>query len=502
MKLFWTITSFLVLPLAILSCSEKLEQPDTDITGPSVLPTVPEPETPEWEEGQYGKDFIWNDARIPQIKICVAKDVWDRFLENCDSNPCTSGYFKCSVVFQNEVIKDSVTVAALRLRDNTDLFYKGQDFRPEGTAGQKHGESTAWNMSNYELSFTKFSSKLAHTLRAVDGIILKSCRNDPSYSRERYCHDLCKRIGLWTAPRNSFCRLSIHVTGDASPVYLGIYQMIEPVNSSYVTDRMEHFRWTAGNTWKCNTGANLSIITESSFTTDTGTGMASPYMLVNNHNTFGTAKSQLKEFIRKINTLSRNDFHTWIQEVCDVRLLMYTFAVSAVTGNWEDYWNMGQNYYMYFNTTHLSDYKVYFIPHRFDVSLGNIRIDYMMDPARQNPYTWGKQSSTLMVRLMSYPDFRQMYTEALESLISEDHGHFNKESGPHSIKSYMYRISFYTANDTGKMNSAKDMTAPWSNSYGYRYNLTDPDSEYNFFKVRDEVIRQAILEESISSTHN
>ena len=114
--------------------------------------------------------------------------------------------------------------------------------------------------------------------------------------------------------------------------------------------------------------------------------------------TFEDAKAQLQDFIAKLNGKSDESFKKWISEVCDVELLMRTYAVNVAVGMWDDMWNNGNNYYLYFNSLDKLNYKVFFIPYDYDNTLGTSNC---YDPAKQNPTQWGG-----MGKLMEPSPFR------------------------------------------------------------------------------------------------
>ncbi|MBR2129106.1 MAG: CotH kinase family protein [Bacteroidales bacterium] len=62
------------------------------------------------------------------------------------------------------------------------------------------------------------------------------------------------------------------------------------------------------------------------------------------------ASSQLSDFIGRLNSLRDTKFKAWFASVCDIRLLLKTYAVITTAGIYDDYWNAGNNYFLYFNS--------------------------------------------------------------------------------------------------------------------------------------------------------
>lgn len=466
--------------LTAISCRDKIE-PEIPLP-PDVNPddSISTSE-PSWPENECGTSYVWDDDVIPEFHINIDGKQWNKILEAYDKNPDISSFFKCDVIFDKNGVRDTIKNTGIRLFGNADAC------RPEGAAGEKHNsEDPQWNFSNYELNFTYFVNKESHSLRKVNAVYLKSCYNDPSYARERYCYDLYKRAGMKIIGQNLYCKVNIHVEGDAEPAYLGIYQMIEPVSKDYITERSRVFGKTEGNLWKCGRGASL---TPSSATAgvDMGKGEDFNYMLMTNQADFSAAVKQLSGFSENVQKLKNDEFYAWIKGVCDVELLMWTYAINVTVGMWDDYWNTGNNYYLYFNDSNEGNYKVFMIPYDFEMSLGNSRRTVMPNPAVHDPYNWGRNSNPLISRLLYFPEFKKMYTEALETLIMPEAYLFQHEISSAIISDLMYQVSFYTKNDTGLNMNAKDRTAGWSSHPEFK--LADPASNDNFFRIRSESIK-------------
>lgn len=482
MKVNKIIISIMAAAIAACSC----ERIDNDPVDPGTEPTPEKPEqkpdTPSWPEDQQGKSYIWDNVSIPEICIHISETNWNSILTSHDRNHNLTPYFSCNIYFDKDGAKDTVKTAGLRIRDNAN----GK--RPEGSNGDRHSKTdTKWNLSNFEIDFDYF--KTGRTLRNVTGILLRSCVNDPTFARERFCHDLFRRFGIWSIPHNTYCRLTIKVEGDAKPAYLGIYQMVEPVDQAYINDRVDKFKGSEGFLWKCSEGAFLRS-DNVQVAADNGKGESKMYLLMNNQDKLSNASAQLKDFITKLNTLQGKAFQGWIISVMDVKMFLKTYAAICTVGMYDDYWNNGNNYFLYFNSFNTDSYKVSFIPFDFEKSLGNNETKGSTgDPAVRDPYQWGRTTAPLMARLLQYEEFREVYTEALYELTLPEAYLFNNADNIYIIRDLMYQVRDYTKNDTGTCMKPTDATAAWSTNK--RYNLTQ-ENEYNFFQVRSESIISVI----------
>lgn len=433
-----------------------------------------------------GVGYVWDESVIPEIRVSVTKDEWDALLARFDEYPDNADYFHCDVTFTKGDEVTSVTDAGIRLRGNSSRR------RPEGTAGQKHNAvGTDWHHCHFGINFRKFHKDDGHTVKGIRKVNLKWFKDDPSYVREVYCYDLFRRSGVWTASFDTYCRLWIHVEGDAQPAYYGVYEMIEPVDDRFLKRREQALSGSKGNLWKCGwdrSGAFLNTI-DASFALDENTGRQVNYEYKGDAENYAAALEQFKDFIAKLTGKSDESFRKWIQEVCDVELLMKTYAVNVAVGMWDDHWNNGNNFYLYFNSMDKFSYKVFFIPYDYDNTLGtSSNCGIINDSGRQDPFNWG-DGGLLMERMMKIDEFRDVYAKALEELIDPANGLFHIDASIGRISAWQNMVSPYISNDTGEDMSVSDNPAGWGNHPEYR--LLDRGSN-NFFSVKAGSIRSVL----------
>ena len=435
-------------------------------------------DTPKDDSGdKYGFERVYNSGEIPEIHITVPLDQWNTLLDNFDQNAKTKQYVSCDVKYSDSNGSVSVKDAGLRLRGNTSRR------RPEDSPQHVAGE-TSWHHCHFSLNLDKYTKDSAHKIRGMKKMHLKWFKDDPNYVREVYCYDLFQRFGIWSAPHSTYCRLWVKVQGDPKEAYFGVYELLEPIDTRFVKARTEGgFGKADGNLWKCRWPATLNS-THADFGLDDGTDREYTYELKSDDNDFNAAKEQLQDFILKLTGKGEDSFYQWIQEVCDVPLLLRTYAVNVTVGMWDDYWNNKNNYYLYFNTTDKFNYQVYFIPFDYDNTLGTSQ---GMDSGRQDPLNWGDNSNPLIYRLLKFDEFRQIYKDALLKLVGENEGLFYYTASIQRIKDWQERIREYVPNDTGEDCEIYDAPAPWGNKDEYR--LLTPGT-FNFFQVRTQTIKQ------------
>ncbi len=429
------------------------------------------------EPVKEGYDYVWDDKAIPEVHLSVSLDEWNRLLALYDANSFTTQYVAATVTF----VKDGETTVI----DNVGLRLKGNTSRrrPEGWYGQQHQrDNTDWHHAHFGVNLRKYADDDAHTIQGVRKLHLKWFKDDPMYVREMFCYELFRRAGVWTAVRDNYCRLWIHVEGDSQEAYYGVYELLEPIDKRYVKDRKSRFGASNGFLWKCRNSAAGLNNPNGDIWYDDDTDDRHAYTLETETGDFDSARVQLVDFMNKLTNLSDSEFYTWIQEVTDVDLLLKTYAVNVAVGMWDDYWNNANNYYIYFNGKGLTGYKFYFIPYDYDNTLGtSLRCGVQDDAGRQNPLKWGNDNNRLIARILRFNEFKVKYVAFLKELIDAKNALMDRASSQARIRSWQQRIEPYIDNDTGEDTAIEDKPAPWGN-HG-EYNLLRNNSD-NFFTVK------------------
>ncbi len=432
-------------------------------------------------------EYVWNEETFPEITLTVKESVWNEMLKTYDQNSRTKQYFKGNIKWTNGTDTYEFEDAGWRLRGNTSRR------RPEGNGGEMHNKTNPdWHHFHTQLNFRKYIKDSAHTINGVRKMYLKWHKDDPMYVREMYCYDLFRRYGVWTAINDIYCRLWIHVEGDARPVYYGVYEMQETVDDEYLEVRKHLFGSDKGNLWKCSYTsdgpATLKYDTDAHkdhlFGLDQDTDQEWTYELKTENLSFSSAKAQLIDFMHKLNTKSGQELHDWLGEVIDIPLFLKTYAVNVTVGMWDDYWNNGNNYYMYFNAGGTEGYKFYFIPYDYDNSLGTSQ-DCMRlsDSGRDTPLKWGTNAQhPLVYKIIQFEDYKALYVSYLKELIDPAAGYFDYASSTARIRAWHNKIADYVENETGEDMVIEDRPAPWSNHGEYRL----LEESNNFFKVKAE----------------
>ena len=430
--------------------------------------------------GHAGLSYIWDENVIPEITITMSVEEWNNFLAAYDQNPNNKDYFYCDITYKKGTEIHKVEKAGVRLRGNTSRR------RPEAhrNDGKHVTDGADWQHCHFGVNLRKFVKDSNHEIKGIRKFNLKWFKDDACYVREMFCYDLFRRAGIWTAAFDVYCRLWVHVEGDSKPAYYGVYEMIEPYDDKFLAKRENLFGSTDGNLWKCsydshgpadlkNANANMGEDNNRDDFT---------YELKETGGNFESAQAQLKDFMLKLNGKGEESFYKWIKEVCDVELLLRTYAVNVAVGMWDDLWNNGNNYYLYFNSLDKYDYKVFLLPYDYDNSLGTSNC---YDAAKQDPYNWGDRG-ILIERLMKFDEFKKIYRDELKRLVNSSEDLMYPPTAIQRVKNWQSKIQNYISNDTGEDMKIEDKPAEWG-SWG-NYSLMS--SNNNYFTVKAQTINR------------
>ena len=428
-----------------------------------------------------GYDYVWDDEAIPEVHLSVSLDEWNRLLSLYDANAYTTQYVMAAATFVKDGETTVIDSVGLRLKGNTSRR------RPEGGHGQMHQrDNTDWHHAHFGVNLRKYVDDDAHTIQGVRKIHLKWFKDDPAYVREVFCYELFKRAGVWTALRDNYCRLWIHVEGDSREAYYGVYELMEPIDKRYLKDRKDRFGASDGYLWKCRNAAAGLNNPGGDIWYDDDSDDRHAYTLETQTSEFDNARAQLIDFMNKLSNLSDSEFYTWIQEVTDVDLLLRTYAVNVAVGMWDDYWNNANNYYIYFNGKETSGYQFFFIPYDYDNTLGtSLRCGVQDDAGRHNPLQWGNDNNRLIARILKFRDFKAKYVLYLKELVEARNALMDRRSAQARIRAWQERIAPYIDNDTGEDTVIEDKPASWGNHS--EYNLLETGSD-NFFNAKAATI--------------
>lgn len=446
--------------LALLcSCGKE---PDDPIVTPPDPVVDPDP---------YGLAYVYDSSVLPEIHVSITEYEFQTLLKEYDKDSDTKKQIHCDIVYDKGGEQTVINDASIRLKGNTSRR------RPMTDDGR-------WHHCHWQVNFRKFVKDDEHTLHGARKIVLKWCKDDPTYVHEMYSYDMFRRMGVWTGANDVYARLFMKA-GKGKEAYLGVYNMIEPIDEQYLKARADRFGSAKGYLWKCSYGADLRDKGKS-MGPDLDDGNDYIYELKTQTDDFAKAKAQLLDFMTKLNTLSGKEFQNWIMAHCDTELLMRTYAVNVAVGMWDDYWNNTNNFYIYFSGSGDS-YKFYFIPYDYDNTLGtSADCGVQTNSGTHNPFEWGNSgTSPLIYKVLQISECRKAYSDALLEMAEPSNALLYYISSRIRIQNWHAQIADYVANDTGEDNTIADRPASWGNHGEYRIFTT---SDNNFFRAKCESI--------------
>lgn len=455
----WSVAVALLMTGCIAVCPIEPE-PDDPPTGDSVPQEPPAPDTTNLDPSKRNLAYLFDTSSLPEITIAVTEKDWNTYLSNFDKWENNGLYVPAEFTFgkgNRTFRRDSV---GLRPRGNTSRR------RPEGKHGDLHRDGAQWHHAHFGIRFTKYDS--GERFFGCDRLILKWHKDDAAYCREVYCYDLFHRFGVWSAPYASYCRLSVYIKGDAKPVYMGVYAMVENPRKGWLDDHMKsgYIPDNEGNIWKASWGADLSNADKSRMGISDDYGQVNPvYDLKTNKSQLAAAQQELVDFINGMTPLKSgsSELQAWLEQHMDVDLFLRAYAVNVMVGMWDDYWINQNNYFFYFDSNH----RFYFIPFDYDNTLGTSGLG--VNPGTQDMLHWGSLNGDriLMRKVMSIPDFQERYKGYIRELASSDEL-FAKAGSQARIRLWHNMIRPYVDNDTGEDTSIEDKPASWGQHPNYR----------------------------------
>jgi hypothetical protein len=299
----------------------------------------------------------------------------------------------------------------------TFAFKRGLDSVTVDSVGFRFRGNTSRDAAkkSFKVSFNTF--RRGQKFFGLEKLNLNGEHNDPSIVRSKIGWDLFRSVGVPSSRAN---HVRLYINGE----YFGLYVNVEHVDEQFL---QREFGSDAGNLYKCLWPADLAWLGSDPELYRQSGADRSPYDLRLKDDQF-EGYDDLVHLIDVLNHSSAADFPSAIEEVFNVNGFLRALAVTALTGSWDSYWFLKNNYYLYSNPdTGLFEY----VPYDFDNIMGIWweGIYPGLDWTTRNVYAWGHPDAgevrPLADRILSVPEFRSRYTLYLRRLLS---GSF--ETGP------------------------------------------------------------------------
>lgn len=330
--------------------------------------------------GQKSDDSwkLYNDTQVAVIQITMDQTALDYMFANVNSD----SIHYARVHFRNKYIDETIDSVGIRLRGNTSRDSKKKSFK---------------------LEFNGFIK--GRDFYDVENLNLNGEHNDPSIIRSKLVWDLYSKIGM-NASRASHA--AVYINGN----YYGLYISVEHIDEEFIQKRFED---DEGNLWKCLYPADLVYKGTNPELYKSIEGGRRAYDLTTNEDE--DDYSDLARLINNINNIT-TAFQDSLEKTFSVEEFLKYVSIDVLTGCWDDYWFLKNNYYLYHEP---SKDLFHWIPYDTDNSFG---IDWFnTDWANVNPYTYSKMGGSgekrpLIEKILTFADYRNLYTHFID-FISE-----------------------------------------------------------------------------------
>lgn len=384
---------------------------------------------------RFSKKFssFFNPNIVHRFRVIFHEDEWKKMLADIRKNKRTEIMRRAGFVREGSSAADTrVVIPNIGIRISGNTFSRRPPWQGDWDKRKGRFIKTKWKIS-FVKRFKK-SDKRRPRHWDVRGLKLKNEHSDYTFRNEAYCFHLFNQAGI-LAPRFTWARFTLEITNRnfRTNVCLGLYKVFEPIDKAFVAKRFPD-KSAGGNLYKCLWQAyGPADLTPHSIKHPRAIGVEDPdngyhpaYDLKTNKKK--NEHAALKRFIRRLNTLQGKEFERFIQNHFEVDLFLRTLAISVLSGMSDDYWNMGNNYYLY-HDRHTDRWT--FIPYDYDNTFGRLGLaqgnadkapTYHRHIDRYGPTSAykvaGRQSARPLVnKLLAIPRFRTLYHTYVDHLI-------------------------------------------------------------------------------------
>lgn len=319
-------------------------------------------------------DLLYDDSQVAVIEITVAPEDLLWMYEHVTSD----SMHVATMHFTNAYIDETVENVGFRLRGNT---------------------SRQSAKKSFKLSFNTFEP--GRKFYDVEKLNLNGEHNDPSIIRSKLAWDHYQKTGMATT-RAAHCAVYIN------DVYYGLYISVEHIDEEFLKN---HFEDDSGNLWKCLWPADLTYRGPNPEDYHPYQDDIRPYELKTNVDEYDY--SELARLITVLHDTPDALLPDSLEQVLVVTDVLKYAAMNVLMGNWDDYWFLRNNYYLYHDP---SRDRMRFIPYDYDNNFG---VDWFnIDWTSVDPYDFPTIESPgyrpLMERIMGNAQYRNLYTHIME----------------------------------------------------------------------------------------
>ena len=356
--------------------------------------------------------MVYDDSSVSRVDIFVDSLAleWMYEYDNVESDSLHMAY----IYYQNEYINDTLEQVGFRLRGNTSRVSEKKSFK---------------------LDFNHFVP--GRDFYGVEKINLNGEHNDVSIVRSKLSWDIFKSIGMVATRAN-------HIEVYINDNYYGLYISVEHIDDTFLNRNFEN---DTGNLWKCLWPANLGYRGSNPSDYHPWVDDNRPYDLKTNDDEYDF--TQLARLIHIIN----NDPDS-LEHVLDVSEFIKYLAINILTGGWDDYRSLQNNFYLY-HQPNIDRFLL--IPYDYDNTFGIDWFSINWDTI--DPYTYyliADNERPLADIVFNNESYRNLFSRYLQFFI--DHN-FNLSEWGYWIDNTKDMIYTSAYNDTYR-----------TLDYGFTYN--------------------------------
>lgn len=341
-------------------------------------------------------DEIFKEDEVTEIRITMSTA--DKELIHLEENRWDDIYVRSTVTFNNsELVNVSVADVGVRLRGNT---------------ARQH------NKRSYKIDFKEFGGVKFESYKKLN---LKPNVNDPAHIRELLTMHLFRVMDV-PAPRVAPATLYIN------DEYMGVYLIIEQIDDEFVDKR---FGKEVGWLYKCGYQATLQ---------DNGQ-VFNQDLYQSKMNELTDTRSQLDNFVDVLNNTSNANFAEEIEKIFNVQAYLRYLAVEAITGHWDGYSYLNNNYYIYYDE---DAFRFEFIAYDTDNTWGIDWIDRDWATRDLNHFHRHNNPRPLTSRILDVEAYRNIYYYHLNTLFDQ---YFTESYLYGKLADYKSLLSTHVQND-------------------------------------------------------
>ena len=311
---------------------------------------------------------VYDESDLAYIHITVDPEDLEWMYDNVESD----SMHLATLQFQNAFINETVDSIGFRLRGNT---------------------SRNADKKSFKVDFNHFIS--GREFYGLQKLNLNGEHNDPSIIRSKLSWDFYEDIGMKSSRAS-------HATLYINNEYFGLYISIEHIDDTFLTRNFENDK---GNLWKCIWPADLTYRGNEPDDYHPYYSETRPYELKTNKNDYEYVK-----LARLINVI--HETPDSLEMVLDIKTTLQYFAMNVLTGSWDDYRFLRNNFYLYHNP---DDDLIYWLPFDYDNSFG---IDWFnIDWSTIDPYEYAvidNDGRPLTDYLFSQQRYRNLFSHFLQ----------------------------------------------------------------------------------------